>query len=82
MTIRQKKFMIKNKMKIEEKIINILRENGELESISISKELRLTYDSTAKHLKKMTEDGKIERRAIGKPWSYYYRLNRQKPILI
>ncbi|UZE93815.1 MAG: hypothetical protein IB618_03545 [Candidatus Pacearchaeota archaeon] len=59
-----------------------MRRNEELESLSISKELGVTYDTASEYLKKMTKEGKIERRAIGKPWVYYYRLNHQKPILV
>jgi DNA-binding Lrp family transcriptional regulator len=56
---------------IEDKIIEILRENKELEALLISEKLGLTYDTTSKHLKKMTQEGKIKRQAVP---SYHYKL--------
>ena len=60
--------------KIEDKILEILKKHKELEALAIAKEIGLTYDTTSKYLKKIAENGIIERKAKGKPWTYYYIL--------
>lgn len=60
--------------KIEERIIEVLKENAGLDAHAIREELGITYDTASKHLKKMVEEGILERKAEGKPWTYYYKL--------
>ena len=73
------------KKETESKIIEILKEHGELESISIKTKLgekgcRLTYDTVSKYLKSMYLDGKLNRKAKARPgygkasWNFYYSL--------
>ena len=66
---------------IEKRIIKILEENKDrrLDSHEMSKKLGLTYDTTSKYLKNMTEKGIIERqgKGVGNPgnhWTYRYYL--------
>lgn len=63
-------------MKTESKIMKILGNGKEIESNEIAKLIKLTYDTTASHLKKMTNERKLKRTARGKPWNYYYQLNK------
>lgn len=87
MTLKEKPIV--RSVNIESKILGILNKEGESEALLIASSIGLTYDTTAKYLKKMTEEGKIERKARGsflysdgrikypdkkKHWSYYYRL--------
>lgn len=60
----------------EKRILNILRvHRGVLISASlIFDNLDLTYDTVAKHLKRMVAENKVERIGGGKPWRYYYYL--------
>ena len=78
-------------MKTRELIIKILKEEENLEAGDIARRIGLTYDTTSKHLKKMTEEGRLKRRTGerpeeyggiswrggNKPWVYYYSLNKQ-----
>ncbi|MCK4522346.1 MAG: winged helix-turn-helix transcriptional regulator [Nanoarchaeota archaeon] len=75
---------IKMKNKTEGKILETLRKGEELDSIVIADKIGLTYNTTAKHLKKMTEERVIERKAEGKDgmvysdgkkhWTYHYSI--------
>ena len=71
-------------MKTESKIIEILKNKGELQAHEITKLISLTYDTTVSHLKKMTEEGLLVREGRGEEknentnrrhWNYYYQLN-------
>jgi len=63
-------------MKTKDLILEVLKKHGELESGAISKLINLTYDTTSKHLKQMIEKGTLNRKAKGKPWNYYYTINK------
>ena len=69
-----KKFELYAKMKkeIENKIIEILKENPGFETHQVKEKLGFTLDTTNKYLKTMAKEGKIERKAFGNPWSYHY----------
>jgi len=75
-------------MKTESKILNLLDGNCELKTSEIVDKIELTYDTTSKHLKKMTDKNILIRKAIARkiknkysweptygPWCYYYKLN-------
>jgi Mn-dependent DtxR family transcriptional regulator len=76
--------------KTESEIIKVLEENKEnneeLEALAIAGRIGLSYDTTAKHLKRMAEEGILIREARGAgidkntgrrlPWNYYYTLNK------
>ena len=76
-------------MKTQGKIVNVLKERGELESLSISKRIGLSYDTTSRHLKRMVEEHILTRKAkqrpksgiyfkdLRRPWEYYYELNER-----
>jgi predicted transcriptional regulator len=76
--------------KTESKIIKILEEIEELDSTLISSKLNLAYDTTAKYLKKMAENGilLIKTKAVCQgeksfyshhnPWKYVYSLKGAK----
>ncbi len=76
-------------MKTQDRTINLLEEYGELEVLTIAREIGLSYDTISKHLKEMAEEGILLREAkSGKkivrnsgreinPWNYYYKLNNQ-----
>lgn len=62
-------------------VTKILKEKEELNSIQIIEELedrgcKITNDTLAKNLKEMTNSGELKRYAKGKPWYYYYKLNK------
>lgn len=77
--------------KTRERILDVLKENEneELESLSISKRIGLSYDTTSKHLKRMVEEHVLTRKArqrpksgiyfkdLRRPWEYYYKLNER-----
>ena len=77
------------KNKTESKIIEILSKTEDLlEASQITKEIGLTYDTIARHLKRMTNERILTREAIAvkrknryswesnyEPWQYYYKLN-------
>jgi len=54
----------------EKQILNIFRvHRGVLISaVLIVDRLDLTYDTVAKHLKRMVAENKVERIGVGKPW--------------
>jgi len=64
--------------KTEDRIKQLFNEETKLEAMKISKRIGLTYDTTSKYLKKMTDEGTLERKAEGKPWNYYYKLKKHK----
>lgn len=62
-------------MRTIEKIIKVLKEQADLDAIAISKKTKLTYDTTARYLKRMAEKGLIGRDARGKRTYYYHIAN-------
>ncbi|OYT66618.1 hypothetical protein B6U74_00295 [Candidatus Bathyarchaeota archaeon ex4484_205] len=58
---------------VEEKIMEILREKGEATASEIQKIINRTREHTSRLLKKMSEEGLIERRKIGKKYLYSLR---------
>ncbi len=82
-------------MRTEKKseIIKILEKSEEVEGLeagTIAERIGLSYDTTSKYLKRMTEEGILVRGAITKkretkhswesdyhPWDYYYKLNKE-----
>ena len=73
-------------MKTQDKIVNVLKEHGELESLSISKRIGLSYDTTSRYLKGMIKEHILTREARQmpkrdwdnkRPWEYYYKLNER-----
>lgn len=66
---------------VKDKIIEILNENKNvgLESITISKQIGLTYDTVSMYLKQMMGEGLLIRSGMKKEgkrgWNYYYTLN-------
>lgn len=80
------------KEKIEKEISGILGIYGELEVSEIANAAGLTYNNISKYLKRMSEEGKVERKAkkrkqeeglfLGErnPWVYYYSLKKIRDV--
>lgn len=69
------------KQNIEKRIIGILKEKKglNLDASALSKEVGLTYDTVSSYLKRMVDNGILERKGIGagnvgSHWRYYYCL--------
>ncbi len=71
------------KDKTKKVIIDVLKATDELNPIDIQEKMNyrchvLNYDPLSRHLKEMTEEGILKREARGKPWYFYYKLNKNK----
>lgn len=64
-------------MKAVEKILETLKQHEKLKIDDVAEKLGLSYDTTARHLKRMYENGLLERVAKGKPWIHYYSIKKQ-----
>ncbi len=68
-------------MKTKKLILEILEDKSELESSAIMREMEergrsISYDTLSRNLRSMAEEGLLIREAKGKPWNYYYQLNK------
>ena len=64
--------------KTKSKIMKLLEnEKGNwLKAPLISEKIGVSYETTSKNLKKMREERLLKREAFGRPWNYYYQLNK------
>ena len=74
------------KEKLESEILNILKNTPDLETNQIGNQLAdmgfvMSYDRLSWHLKRMTDEEKLEREGKGRPWNYYYRLKQKLNLL-
>jgi len=70
------------RVKLESVMIEVVRENPNKDTSEIRNLLEgrgyvRTYDTLAKKLKTMAEQGILLREAKGQPWNYYYRAKQQ-----
>ena len=70
------------KEELEKEILDILKNTPDLRTNQLISQLGdiglgTSYDRLSWHLKRMTEEGKLEREGKGRPWRYYYSLKQK-----
>ncbi|MFH0928866.1 MAG: hypothetical protein V1818_00755 [Candidatus Aenigmatarchaeota archaeon] len=64
-----------------DRIIQLIRENSDIDAGQVTKWLDITYETASKHLRNLVEDDQLERYPKGDPWNYYYRISsKKKPV--